>query len=427
MINEPSQGKSQKGDGLLRRLRTEFSFIQGNFLIMVTSWLILDFATEMPMTYFPLFIKELGGTVSTVGLITGSMMIANAIVQIPGGYLTDKYGRKWLIASMTLAAALANIFYILAPSWQFILLGAVISGLCKIYQPALNAIVMDSLPKERRGIGFSIVNLISSASTTPAPLIAGYLYSIYGLVPSVRLGFIVALIGFLIAAILRFRLEETIEEPDPINLKELVYTIPESIKESITVWRHVPKSAFFLFIMQVTSMFSIGIFQPVFAFYIIEDLGIGEVNFSYIMTTLFVSMILLSLPVGKLIDIIGKKKPLIAIFIVWITASFLFIYGNFFRVLIAMTMIGLLLVLINTAGSALSADLVPKVHRGKTGGAIGFFTMIAQSGGMALGGYIYDNVSHQLPFWLNIFLPIIPMLLTVFFIKEPKPEDISET
>jgi len=426
MVDELPQGKFQKGDGLLSRLRTEFSFIQGNFLIMVTSWLVLDFATEMPMTYFPLFIKELGGTVSTVGLITSSRMVANAIVQIPGGHLTDKYGRKWLIASMTLVAAMARIFYILAPSWQYILIGAVVSGFCSIYQPALNAIVMDSLPKEKRGMGFSIINLIASASTTPAPLIAGYLYSIYGLVPSVRLGFIVALVGFLVAAILRFRLEETIEEPDPINFKELVYTIPESIKESITVWRHVPKSAFFLFIMQVTSMFAIGIFQPVFTFYIVEDLGIGEVNFSYIMTTLFVSMILLSLPVGKLIDVVGKKKPLIATFIIWISASLLFIYGNFLRVLIAMTMIGLLQVLINTAGSALSADLVPKDHRGKTGGAIGFFTMIAMSGGMALGGYIYDNVSHQLPFWLNTTLPIIPMLITIFFINEPSPEEINE-
>jgi len=170
-VKEVTQEESQEGGGVLSRLRTEFGFIQGNFLIMVTSWLILDFATEMPMTYFPLFIKELGGTVSTVGLITGSMMVANAIVQIPGGYLTDKYGRKWLIASMTLIAGLANIFYVIAPNWEFILLGALISGLCKIYQPALNAIVMDSLPKDRRGMGFSIVNLIASASTTPAPLL----------------------------------------------------------------------------------------------------------------------------------------------------------------------------------------------------------------------------------------------------------------
>jgi len=40
-------------NGLLRRIHSEFGFIAGNFLIMVLSWLLLDFFSEMPATYYP--------------------------------------------------------------------------------------------------------------------------------------------------------------------------------------------------------------------------------------------------------------------------------------------------------------------------------------------------------------------------------------
>lgn len=87
-------------------------------------------------------------------MIGAVQTIAAAAVQIPGGYFTDKYGRKWLITTMIFIAAFARLFYVYAPSWEWIMVGAVIAGVCRIYQPALNAIVSDSLPKEKRGMGF---------------------------------------------------------------------------------------------------------------------------------------------------------------------------------------------------------------------------------------------------------------------------------
>ena len=214
-----AEGSDQhEENGLLRRLHSEFGFIAGNFLIMVLSWLILDFFSEMPATYYPLYVQALGGTAASIGLIGAVEMVARGLVQIPGGYLADKYGRRWLKSTMTFVAAMGRIFYVLAPSWEWILLGAVTVGLTNIYGPALNAIVADSVPKERRGMAFSIINLIASVSTTPAPLIAGLLYVQMGLVPSMRLGYGLMMAGFLGAALMRTRLKETVENPTRINL-----------------------------------------------------------------------------------------------------------------------------------------------------------------------------------------------------------------
>jgi len=411
--------------GILDRVRSEFGFIRGNFLIMVLSWLVLDFASELPSTYYPKYVEALGGTASIIGMIGAGQIIARAFVQIPGGYLADKYGRKWIIFTMTFFAGIAYAIYAIAPSWQWIFVGAVIVGFCGIYQPALGAIIADSVPQERRGIGFSIIQLIASASTTPAPLIAGILYTRMGLIPSMRLSYVVVVVGFLLASAFRSRLKETVEDPVKINVREMLGVYPSSLKESIKVWGVVPRSAFVLFIVFVIVSFTSGLFQPIFALYILDDLGIGYVDFAYIMTALFVSMIILAIPCGMLIDKIGKKKPMMAAFVLWGIAVPLMVWGDFYRLIVSMTLVGLLQVLINGASSALSADLVPREHRGKVNGSRGFFAMLASAAGMYSGGWLYDNVGHQVPWFLQLVLIIPPFLLIHFMIEEPKKEEIN--
>src|SRR4030042_3907790 len=190
-----AEGADNQRGGALSRLRSEFGFIQGNFLLLMASWLVVDFFAELPGTYYPLYVKALGGTAGTIGIIGAAEMVARGLVQIPGGYLADKYGRKWLIMTMTGLAGISRIFYVFAPTWEWIAIGAIILGLTGIYQPALEALIADSIPPERRGMGFGIVRLIGSVSTTPSPLLAGLLYLRLGLIPTMRMSYGLAAAG----------------------------------------------------------------------------------------------------------------------------------------------------------------------------------------------------------------------------------------
>ena len=407
----------------LSRFASEFYFIRGNFLLLIISWLFMDFASEMPATYYGLYVEALGGSAATVGLIGFAAMMAQALVQFPGGYLADKYGRRWLISTMTFGVALSYGFYALAANWQIIMVGAIIMNICLIYRPALNAIIMDSLPPDRRGMGFSIINLITSVSTTPAPLIAGWLLTQYDLVPSMRMGYGIVVAAYLVASFLRLRLKETVKDPEHIDLRQLLGTYPQSVVESIRVWKEVPRSAFVLFVTGLIMNFSLSLFMPVLVFWIVEDLGISEVSWSFILTVLFVSMIVLAIPCGKLIDRIGKKKPLVLAYLLFLVVIPLFIFGDFYRLLLAMPMVGLLQILFHAATSSLNADLVPQSNRGKVVGSSGFFVLIAASLGQLAGGFMYDNVSHSLPFSLQFIFLVPALIVTVIFIKEPKKKE----
>lgn len=410
--------------GLIEGLRREFSFIQGNYLILVISWILMDFAMELPGTYYPRFVEELGGTPSIVGIIGFASLIALAAVQFPGGYLADKYGRRWLISTMTFGVAVSYLFYAVAPSWHTILIGAVFSSFCLIYQPALLAMTADSLPSERRGMGFSIIMLITRVATTPGPVAAGLLYASYGLVNGMRIGYFIVVGFFLTAATLRSRLKETIEDPGEIRFKDFLGSYPTALKEGTGVWQVVPRSMFWLFLAGIAGTFSFAMAMPYFLFYGVYDLHISEGWWWILMTSLWIMMIAFALPCGKLVDKIGRIIPMLLSYILIIPAIWLFLYGNIFSLFAALSLFGLTQILSMSAYSSLQADLVPREQRGKVIGFTNFTNYILMALGQLTGGVLYERVSHQLPFLLLLTFLIPQFVLTMFLVREAKKREV---
>ena len=152
-------------------------------------------------------------------------------------------------------------------------------------------------------------------------------------------------------------------------------------------------------------------------------LQLARMNWGYLMIALFICMIILAYPTGKLIDKIGRKIPLVLSGLLMIPAVLLFVYGNFLTLFITMPILGFTQLLAFSAYQTLFADLVPQTQRGKVTGSMNFFSYIFMALGAVIGGLIYDNVSPQLPFLLMIVLIIPSILLTVFRVHELKPEE----
>ena len=194
---------------ILAKLKNEFSFIRGNILINTVTLAIIIVTATIPYTYYPKFIEGLGGNPYIVGVIGFASYATLALVQIPGGYLADKHGRRQLTVIMTFAISTTYFLFAVAPNWQFFMIAAIIQNLFFVYQPALQALVADSTPPEKRGLGFSIINLIHYISV-PSPIIAGVLAVQFGLIPGMRIAYLIVTVAFLVVAILRMRFKETL-------------------------------------------------------------------------------------------------------------------------------------------------------------------------------------------------------------------------
>jgi MFS family permease len=311
-----------------------------------------------------------------------------------------------------------------------------------LYQPALNAMMADSLPPEKRGMGFSILNLIMSVSTTPAPAVALLLVATYGSEMGMRIAYTIVTILFLAAATVRLKLKESMKNAEKLNLKEALHSYPKALKEGINVWKVVPRSTLFLFFSMLIVRFSLAMTSALFLVYAFYELKIGgapnpalyapeadpalqlaRIKWGYVMIALFICMIILSLPTGKLIDKVGRKIPLIMSGFVIIPAVMLFVYGNYSTLFIVMILIGFAQLLGFSAYQTLFADLVPQAQRGKVTGSMNFFTYIFMAIGGIMGGLLYDNVSPQLPFLLMPILIVPSIFLIVFHVHEPEPKE----
>jgi MFS family permease len=407
----------------LDKFREEFSFFRGNYLVLVISWIFMDFAGEIPGAYYPLYVIDLGGNEAILGFIGFVALLCLASVQFPGGYLADKYGRRWLISTMTFGVALSYVFFALAPSWETILLGVVVQNLCLVYQPALLSMVSDSLPPEKRGMGTSITQLIGSVATTPGPAVAALLYGVYGNIDGMRISYGVVVALFLVAALLRSNLKETIMNPAKISVQEVLKAYPVSLKESFKVWKIVPRSTFYLFLGFLVGGSTFAMIQTFSVVYAVKDLGLTKPEWSLVLMALFAAMIALSIPIGKLVDRVGRKIPLLLSYAFAAPAILLFIYGDLYRLMISLILLGLSQLMMFSSYQALMADLVPREQRGKVIGFSQFFNYVAMAGGVFIGGILYSNVSHQLPFFLTVIFLIPQFLITLFMVHEPKQRE----
>jgi MFS family permease len=382
--------------GLFSRFRSRYAFVRGNFLIMVITWILMFFASPIPSTYANKYFKDvLGANDFLLSVIGFSGFIAAAIVQFPGGYLADKHGRRWLVYVMTFAIAFSYIFFILAPSWPFIVLGMMIQNFCLLYQPALYATMFDSVSPENRGAGFSLQNVIINLVGLPAAIIAGYVVLVFQLNIGMRVAYLIVMIAYLAAAFLRVKLRETlssIKGGTHLNFLTAFREYPQSVKESLHVWSETPRAVFYLFISNVAFNSLVAGCNTYFVIYATEVLGIGNFQWALVMAFMSISVAVPTIVAGLRMDKIGRKSFLIAAYICYIPAMVIFTFANFYTMLLAFFFFGLGQLLQSSSYQCLLGDLTPRELRGKVVGCSQFFMYLGQAFTQLLIGLLYSYV-----------------------------------
>jgi MFS family permease len=402
--------------------RGDAAILRGNFLLITISWIIMFFAQPIPNTYASLFYLHLGANVFLISIMGFAGSIAVALVQFPGGYLADKHGRRWLIVTMTFGLGVGTLFFIFAPSWPFLLIGILIQNLCSIYGPALMAMVMDSLPPENRGSGFSFQSVISTLVLLPAPLIAQYLVVTFNFDLGMRIAYTIVALMYFAIALLRLRLKETLPNKDAKERPSLINALkdyPKSVKEGIYVWRKVPKSAFNLFLAIIIINGLVVSCQMYFVVYATSVLKISLTQWAIVTVFEYLSIAVPGIVAGFSMDVMGRKRFLILGYLLYVPGMLLFVNANFNTLLLAFFFFGLGNLLQLNSYQVLMGDLIPRNIRGTATGCLQFFMYLMQAAFQILIGVLYAFVSPQLPFLL-LAAAAIPLSLFVFWrVYEP--------
>ena len=405
--------------------RGDSAVLRGNFLLITLTWIIMFAAQPIPDTYASLFYIHLGADTFLISVMGFAGSIAVALVQFPGGYLADKHGRRWLIVSMTFGLALGSLFFIFAPSWQFILIGLLIQNICSIYGPALMAMVIDSLPPESRGTGFSFQSVITTIVLLPAPLIAQYLVVTFNFDIGMRIAYTITALAYFSVATIRLRLKETLPpaESKRPSIIGLLRKYPQTVRDGIGVWSKIPKSAFNLFVSIIIINGLVVSCQLYFVVYATSVLSISLEQWAIVVAFRYLSIAIPGILAGLSMDAFGRKRFLILGYLLFFPGMLLFINADFNVLLLSFFFFGLGNLLQLNSYNVLMGDLVPRTLRGTVTGCLQFFMFIMQAVLQVLVGILYAFVSPQLPFLL-FAAASIPLSIFVYLkVQEPKDKE----
>jgi MFS family permease len=145
--------------------------------------------------------QNLSFSVLQILLLFALLNLVYAVTSLPAGMLSDRLGRKGVIALGWSLYALSYLGFALAGAWWHVWLLFAVYGL---YYGATDgvarAFVADMVPAERRGTAYGLFHTAVGITALPASLIAGFLWQLIG--PSAPFILGAALAGVAVVALL---------------------------------------------------------------------------------------------------------------------------------------------------------------------------------------------------------------------------------
>jgi len=153
--------------------RRSFAFLLvANFVWMVGLGLYVYFIGLYLINYLDVGPVEVG--------IYSSVLMLSALLFIPlGGPLTARFGEKPLLIIGWASILPAPLIYLLTPTWQWTLLGAVCEGSGMVAAGAMGSYISRVTGYRRRGLGYAVNSASYALAGIPGPVLGGLLITEY--------------------------------------------------------------------------------------------------------------------------------------------------------------------------------------------------------------------------------------------------------
>ena len=394
-------------------LRDIKEILRGNVLILFITWVLLSFGGNMVHRFDGIYFSALGASdelLGYMGALTFGMM---ALLQLPGGYFADVLGRKRLIVTFTFVMAFSMLIFAFAPSWEYIVVGLIISNASLLYQPALFSIIMDSLPKHRRAEGFAVINL-SSLPALIAPVVGGYIIFTLGVVSGMRIGYLILFFLSLTAAFMRMFLKETVSK----NNGERSFLSIASILKNLNF-----RAKWIIIIGSLISSAGgmVGYFIIKYSYNYTNAF-----NFGLAMGISMLISIVSGVYIGRYGDRKGKEKLYVAGMLLSSLGIIIFIVPSLAYLFLYAVISGLGMAFYQPMNQGLIADLVGLESRGRFTGVFLFISYISAMLFSGISGYIY-SFSPAILFLFSGILYLIAALiaLKIFVLNIPLHKEVA--
>ena len=350
-------------------------------------------AEELWKRFLPRYMEALGAPVMAVGAYGTARDLVDALLQYPGGWVTDRFGRRAALRSFVLLAALGYAVYLWAPSWSltFVALPLVMCW-ASAASPTVFAIIGDALPARQRTLGFTVQSITRRIPIAIAPALGGLAIASLGVRSGVRAGLAVAIataaVAFVVAGMIT---DGSAAIPGRIGAA----AVPgSSIRE---VWRAMPAPLRRLLASDMLVRTCESLVDVFVVLYVTRVIGVSAPRFGALVSIQMVASMLVYLPAAALARRIGRKPLVVTTFIAFASFPLTVVAAKGFAGLVLAFIMGGLRETGEPARKAVIVDLADPERRGRTTGLYYLMRSLAITPAALIGGALWD-VRPELPF-----------------------------
>lgn len=390
--------------GLIERLR---GLPRSVWLLGAIS-LLNDSASEMIYPLLPLFLAgTLGAGPRVVGLIEGLAEAVSSLLKLAAGTWSDRMRRaKPFVVWGYGIAGVARTLIAAATGWWMVLLCRLADRVGKgLRSSPRDALLGNSIHPDQRGLAFGLHRAMDNAGAVIGPLLAAGLLAM-GF--ELRTVFWCAGIPAVIVLLLTLRLREpeAAEVVEPARFSWKLQGFPLAFKRYLLV----------------LGLFMLGNSSNLFLLLRVREMGFAQAQIPLLWALMsFVAAVFLT-PLSSLSDRIGRRRLIIAGWIVYAAIYLLLGWGGLpaWSVWILFAAFGMFIAATEGAEKALVADLVP---RGQLGTAFGWYHMvlgITLLPASLLFGWLWQGVSAFTAFAFGAGCALLAAMLLALWLREPE-------
>jgi MFS family permease len=379
--------------------------LERNTLAVVVAMFLMALGENLWRRFLPKYLEALGAPILAIGAYGSVEDALDGLYQYPGGWASDRYGRRHALLLFVALAALGYIVIAAAPAWPVVFVGLLLI-MCwtSMASPTLFAVVGDALPAGQRSVGFAVQAILRRVPILVAPTLGGALIAVVGVREGVRAGLIasVALALLTLAIVWRMRLDRP---------------AAPAVADIGAVWRSLPGPLRRLLLSDICIRTCDAMVDVFLVLYAVNIVRISAPAFGGLIGVQMATVILCSLPAARLADRVGRKPFVIATFVAFASFPLAVVTARSLAGLVLAFVVGGLREIGEPARKALILDLVHPDLRARGVGLYYLIRSVAIAPAAIVGGVLW-KVSPAVPFYMAGAIGAVGVLLFTLTVDE---------
>ena len=382
----------------------DYLSLERNVAIASTAVFLLGFGEELWKKFLPKYLEALGASTPVIGLFGTAEDFFDAVYQYPGGWIADHLGRRRAFLIFITVACLGYFVYLFSTSWPLLFVAlALVMAWQSMASPAIFAIIGDSLPRERRAMGFTLQSILKRLPLAIAPLIGGALVASLGIIKGIHTGLLVTVVLAAIVLLLVLKVRVTISAAKATNIQG--------------VWRSFHSALKRLLISDIIIRTCEGMTGVLTILYVTNVQAVSIARYGTLVAIQMTTSILVYIPAAKIADRIGRKPFVIMTFLSFGLFPMAIILASNFTLLVVAFVIGGLREIGEPARKAMIVDFAAENVRARSVGLYYLVRSLSITPAAAIGGLLW-KITPQVPFLTAGIIGILGTLVFAATVEE---------